>query len=529
MPVLRDMSNDKEIPLIGSATFIGRDSTCHIRLWDGLASRRHAKIVDVDGEFFIEDLESANGTRLNGHPVRGRTRLQENDLIEAPGLVAVFMEEAGSAPRMALERTSITSSFDARGGLRVEVAAEAKLRAVLEISRNLSGTLNLEAVLPKILESLFTVFPQAERGCVLLLDGSTGQLKPRAARHRRGSRDESMPLSQTIVNQAMQTGQAILSDDAGHDQRFEVSQSVLKLRLRTVMCVPMLSQDGLPLGVIQIDGQDPRRKFQEEDLDVLLCASTLAARAVEMVQIHEARRDLEAATEIQRSFLPSERPQVAGLRFFDHYSPAQQIGGDYYDYIPLPGNRLAIAVGDVAGKGVSAALLMARLSAFTRFCFAGERDVKKALAQLNRVLSRTGSGDRFVTFVAVVIDLETFAATFVNAGHPLVLRRRADRSDVEELGNDIAGLPLAMFDLDYDEMVVPLEPGDTLLLYTDGVTEARNRQNEVYGLARLTKAMSESSPDAESIGTAILADVRRFAEGRPASDDLTLAGVTREV
>ena len=131
--------------------------------------------------------------------------------------------------------------------------------------------------------------------------------------------------------------------------------------------------------------------------------------------------------------MPRERPSIAGLHFFDHYSPAQQIGGDYYDYIPLPGNRLAVAVGDVAGKGVAAALLMAQLSAFTRFCFAGEPDVKKALSGLNAVLSRTASSDRFVTFVAAVIDLSTFSTTLVNAGHPPLLCRRGGRSGVEEL------------------------------------------------------------------------------------------------
>ncbi len=535
MAFLRDVASGKEIPLDGATTVIGRDKTCDIFLRDFLASRRHAQIVRVGGELFLEDLQSANGTKLNGQPLRGRTRLYLNDLIEVPGLTVTFHNQRvpepssreGALPLLSVDQTGIRSTFDLRAGLRVEVAPEAKLRAVLEISRNLSGTLNLETVLPKILESLFTVFPQAERGIVLLLEESTGQLRPRAVRRRHESNDEALPVSHTIVNRAMQTRQAILSADAGQDARFDLSHSVRHMQLRTVMCVPMLSHEGLPLGVIQIDGQDALQKFREEDLDVLLCASTQAARAVEMVQLHEARRDLEAATEIQKGFLPRERPHIEGLRFFDHYSPAQQIGGDYYDYIPLPGNRLAIALGDVAGKGVAAALLMAQLSAFTRFCFAGEPDVKKALAQINALLSRTASGDRFVTFVAAVIDLGTFSATLVNAGHPLALRRRANRSGVEELGDATAGLPLAVFDQPYDELVVPLEPGDTLLFYTDGVTEARNRRNEVYGLARLSAQMVNCDPDVESMGAAILADVRRFADGRPPSDDLTLVGVTR--
>ena len=529
MAFLRESATGRKIPLPGDTTVLGRDPTCDVRVTGGQVSRKHAQIVRVGDSFFVEDLDSANGTQVNGQRIHERTRLRPHDRIEVPGLAITFEDESAPAsPSDSAESESdlagrtFISRFDVGAGLRVEVAPEAKLRAVLEISRNLSGTLNLEVVLPKILESLFTVFPQAERGFILLLDPATGQLRPRASRRRHEGRDEALPLSHTIVNQAMRSGQAILSGDAGHDVRFDWSESVRSLQLRTVMCVPMLSQQGTPLGVIQIDGQDPLKMFREEDLDVLLCASTQAARAVELAQLHEARRDLEAAREIQTSFLPRERPDVAGLRFFDHYSPAQQIGGDYYDYIPLPGNRLAVAVGDVAGKGVAAALLMAQLSAYTRFCFAGEPDVKKAVAQLNRVLLRTADSDRFVTFVAAVIDLDSFETTLVNAGHPLVLRHRANRAGVHELGSDIAGLPLAVLDASYDELIVKLEPGDTLLLYTDGVTEARNPRNEVYGLARLSALMATSSQDLETMGAAILADVRRFAEGRPPSDDLTL-------
>jgi pSer/pThr/pTyr-binding forkhead associated (FHA) protein len=534
MALLRDMTNGREIPLTAATTIIGRDPTCDIRVREGQVSRRHAQIVRDGADYFLEDMGSANGTFLNGERIVDRVRLQVNDTLEVPGLTVTFEDEsaskppgreAKSGPRPLLEQSRITTSFDVRGGFRVEVAPEAKLRAVLEISRNLSGTLNLEAVLPKILESLFNVFPQADRGFILLLDPSTGQLEPRAIRRRHASKDESLPLSHTIVDQAMKTGQAILSADAGLDARFGLSQSIRQLELRTVMCVPLLSQQNLPLGVIQIDGQDPRRMFNEEDLDVLLCASTQAARAVELAQLHEARRDLEAATEIQKSFLPREAPKSAGLRFFHHYSPAQQIGGDYFDYIPLPNNRLAVTLGDVSGKGVAAALLMAQLSAFTRFSFAGESHVGNALSELNRFLTRTFADDRFVTFVAAVIDLTTWAATLVNAGHPPLLRRRG--SQVEELGATIGGLPLGMFDMPYDDMTVELAPGDVLLLYTDGVTEARSSRNEIYGMDRLKSLVAACEPNVAKLGATILADVRKFAEGRPPSDDLTLVGVER--
>ena len=218
---------------------------------------------------------------------------------------------------------------------------------------------------------------------------------------------------------------------------------------------------------------------------MLASATTQAAHAVELARLHQERRDLEAATQIQKSFLPAARPRVPQLHFFDYYSSARQIGGDYYDYIPLPGDRLAVALGDVSGKGVAAALLMARLSAAARFSLASETDAATAMRRLNAALTQTGADDRFVTFTAAILDLRTYGVTLVNAGHMPPLRRRAGRPDVEEVGDAIVGLPLGVMDKPYEQMSFPLEPGDVLVFYTDGVTEARNPGNDQYGLERL--------------------------------------------
>ena len=290
----------------------------------------------------------------------------------------------------------------------------------------------------------------------------------------------------------------------------------------------MLSSSGAVLGVIQLDCEELRTPFREEDLEVLASATTQAATAVELAQLHKERRDLEAATQIQKSFLPAARPHVPQLHFFDYYSSAGQIGGDYYDYIPLPGDRLAVALGDVSGKGVPAALLMARLSVAARFCLASDTEAGTAMRRLNAALTQTGAEDRFVTFVAAVLDLKTYSVTLVNAGHMPPLRRRAGRPDVEEVGDAIVGLPLGVMDRPYDQMSFPLEPGDAPFFYTDGVTEARNAGNEQYGLDRLRRAVATGPNDVEALGAAVLADVRRFAAGRPPNDDMTIVCVGRD-
>jgi serine phosphatase RsbU (regulator of sigma subunit) len=381
--------------------------------------------------------------------------------------------------------------------------------------------------LPKILDSLFVLFPQAERGFILLCEPGNGKPVPRAVRYRHAPPPGAPQLSRTVLDHALSTGRAVLSADPGTDERFDLSQSIQRLGLRSILCVPLLDHTGAPLGVMQIDTQDAARPFHQEDLDVLLGAGMQAARAVELARLHEEWRDLEAATQIQKSFLPAERPQVEGLRFFDFYAAARHVGGDYYDYIPLPGNRLAVALGDVSGKGVSAALLMARLSAAVRFCLATAPTVAEAVRQLSGALMRTGTEDRFITFVVAVVDLARFAVTLVNAGHMPPLRRRAGGKEIEEVGAEAVGLPLAVFDKPYQEAVFTLQPGDTLVLYTDGVTEARNPAGELYGVERLHKALAAAPQDVEALGAALLADVKKFAADRPPTDDLALVCVGR--
>lgn len=531
MAILREEHTGREYPLV-SSVLIGRDLACDIRVGAGHASRRHARIFQEAGVFFIEDLGSVNGTHVNGHRIESPTRLHTGDHIEISGLNALFQEcpAAHVAPNPEAAASAIgnhkniTSTLDIDASLRVGVAAEAKLKAVLEISRNLSNALQLDSILPRILESLFTVFPQADHGIILILDPWTGQPRSRAVSHRHENSTQGPPISQSVLNRALQTGQAILSDDIGQDDRFDMAQSVRSLDLHSLMCVPMFSQERAAMGIIQVSGQNPRLRFSNEDLDVLVCVATQAGRAIELAQLYEARRDQEA-TEIQKSFLPSERPRVEGLSFFDHYASAQNVGGDYYDYIPLPGNRLGIVVGDVAGKGVSAALLMARLSAFARFFFAAEPDVVRAFSQLNHAMCQATTIDRFVTFLAAVVDLTSFSVTLVNAGHPPLLRRRGN--SVDAIGKENAGFPLGVIDQPYESVSIQIEPGDALILYTDGLTDARNAEREFFGLERLMGLMRQAPLDAEAIGQSILGDIRRFTAGRPQSDDVTLTCVVR--
>ncbi len=549
MAILRVISGStpgQEIPIEGNLAVLGRHPNCHIKLEDGSVSREHARITRQGERFFIEDLNSRNGTFVNGRLVEGCQPLQENDhlklcdlqfsfhhgrppderqtLSSAANLTLVLDEAGSDSSATIMTRLDVSQS---NSGLRVGVRPEVKLRALLEISESLGKALQLDEVLPKTLDSLFKIFLQADRGFILLGQGDGRPLVPKAIKHRRAGDDETIRISRTIVDQVTKSREAILSADAATDQRFDMSQSIADFRIRSVMCAPLVGSDNQVLGVIQIDTMDQRSRFQQEDLDVLASVARQAAFAVENAQLHETAMrqqrldyDLQLAHQVQQGFLPEQAPLIEGYEFFDYYEPASQLGGDYYDYIPLPGGRLAVVVADVSGKGVAASLLMAKLSSEVRYCLASEPQPARALDRLNATLVNGGWEDRFVTFVLALLDPASHEVVVVNAGHmPPLLRRK--QGDIEEVGADASGPPLAIDgDIHYQQLSLVLERGESLSMFTDGISEAMNPGGELFGLDRLTAELASGQPSAAELGKRTLDAVGRFTAGRAQSDDI---------
>ncbi len=289
------------------------------------------------------------------------------------------------------------------------------------------------------------------------------------------------------------------------------------------------------LGAIQIDTLDQRSRFQQEDLDVLVGVASQAAFALENAQLHEQaikqqqiHRDLELAHKVQQGLLPSAPPLVSGYHFFDFYLPANQVGGDFYDYIRLPGDRMAIVLADVSGKGVSAALVMARISSEVRYCLASEPCVATAINRINSAFCTAGWDDRFVTLVLAILDPARHEATLVNAGHmPPLLRRGTGQ--VEPAAEDAAGLPLGVDPQhQYGATKLTLGSGDFLTMFTDGISEAMNSENQLYGIDRLTAKVGSPVENVAGLGRQILDDVKRFVDGRPQSDDMCLVCFGRD-
>jgi phosphoserine phosphatase RsbU/P len=307
------------------------------------------------------------------------------------------------------------------------------------------------------------------------------------------------------------------------------------------MCVPLLGADGTSIGAMQLDTQDRGKKFKQDDLKLLMIVANLAGVAIDKARLHESmllreklQNEIEIARKVQLDFLPREMPKIPGYEYYAAYSAAQTVGGDYYTFIELPDGRIAALLGDVAGKGVPAALLMAKLSAEARFCMLTQPDVPKAIQSLSDSLIRGGIGDRFVTMAAMILNPKTHRVTIVNAGHLNPMRYRvADRSLVEVISNEQSGLALGIVEgYPYELIEFDLEPGDTLLTFTDGVTDAMSPQDVMFNYDGITATIARGTPRGpisrpKALGDQLFNAVRRHANGRPQNDDIAIVAFGR--
>lgn len=535
---------------------MGRHQECNVVINIGAVSRHHAQIIHEAGQYYLEDLNSRNGTFLNEQPIVGKTPINHGDKVRvcdttltfqhrlaSPGASGTLLgqrsqENASSFGTFLVDDDEKTTSSTVMSrldvsmkGAKLTASPEAKLSAILEISHSLGRALALDEVLPKLFNGLFKIFVQADRGFIVLKE--EGRLVPRWTKLRREDSEDTIRISRTICNQVLTSKEAILSADAATDQRFEMSQSIADFRIRSMMCSPLLDSEGNAFGVLQIDTLDQRHRFQKEDLEVLGAVATQAAISIDNAKLHdqtlrqrEMQRDLELAHEVQRGFLPDKKPQLPGYQFFDFYLPAAYVGGDYYDYVKLPDGRTAVLVADVVGHGVAAALMMAKLSSEVRIALASGMQPAAAVTHLNERLCQSQT-DRFVTFVMVVIDAQQHEVAIVNAGHMCPVVRRTS-GQIEEPGEPQVGLPLGIADgLVYEQALIRLGGGDTVVLYTDGVNEAMDTTGEFFGIERLHRH-AQASPVVETIGAAIVADVREFIGRGPQNDDMCLVCFGRE-
>jgi serine phosphatase RsbU (regulator of sigma subunit) len=524
--ILEGPEAGRQFPLDGGSSIIGRDPSAQVCLSSQAVSRQHARLECSDNVYFIHDLGSRNGMHLNGKRVKEPMALTEGDrLAIGPYVLGLVVEVANQVIREEVKVDSAGRDLYAKDPAH-------QLQVVLKITQHLGRTLELDPLLGKLLDYLLVLFPQADRGLVLLCEQD--HLVLRARRSRQGAGDLAYLFSRTVVQHALRQGVGVCSDDIHADGRFSGSETVGALKSHALMCVPLIGHDQRRLGVIQMDCAMPGAVFRGEDLRILTAIGLQVAVVLENVTLHaqqlrEARQRQEwaVAREIQQGFLPANFTPVEGGEYdlFACVYPARDVSGDLYDFFPLADGRLAFFLGDVSDKGIPAALFMVAVRAFGRHLAAASNSPADTLRRLDVALAANNPSAVFVTLVHGLYDPSTGKALLASGGHPPPLLRRAD-GQVKPIAIQ-AGRLLGYGEGDLGLVDAPLTLGlgETLILYSDGVTKAFAPDGRTpFGVDRLREALSgpRAPLSLEACASCVRSDVERFTGSSDLLDDLTL-------
>jgi serine phosphatase RsbU (regulator of sigma subunit) len=522
----------REFPLCGDRAIIGRDPNVDISLRSKAISSHHAQISCVHGDYFVEDLGSTNGTFLNGKRVDRRMPLAAKDRLR----VCEFILEFTLPPAVNLLYADLVirekvEADPANQDLYALHPAE-KLRVVLEITHALGSSLEVQPLLDNLLGHLLRLFPKADRGLIFLFE--EGRLVVRAGRSRRPSDGDGFPFSQTVVNKSLNDAIGILSEDVRADDRFDQCKSLQGADVGSLLCVPLIGKEDRGLGVIQLDRATSSDPFQGEDLRLLTTLGLQVAVVLENVALQAdrlreevLRKELALARDVQLGFLPAslDPRSLPGCVLYAHVRPAREVSGDFYDFFTLDDGRLVFFVGDVAGKGLPAAMFVGAVCTLARHLATGGGSPADTLSRLNDALAAHNSSSLFVTLAQGIYDSRTGATVLASGGHPRPLLRRADGRIQEVSGPAGRALGMAAGTLKLTETHLDLAPGETLVYYTDGFTEALAPDGRtMFGRERLAAALGAVAAQLslEEWAERLRAAVRQFTGSAELQDDQTL-------
>lgn len=539
--------------LKGEKISIGRSEDNDLALPDPFSSGHHAVISPADGGYVVRDNGSKNGTFLNGKKVQGEIELKRGDEILVGSTRIIFDKELSSNVEVTMDirgprnintviplkdilkkqdiDTTIQSLATPADFLKIK--SDYKSMAVLtEVSKALVLHQPLQELLERIMDLICEYLPM-DRGVLMLKEGNPPQMIAKIPRiNNKTLLRQKILVSQSIINLVLDNHSSVLTADAQTDDRLKMKDSIIKSNIHSAMCVPLWDNREI-IGVIYADRISLLEQFNEEDLRLLTLLSNLAAVKIEnarridqAIEIEKLQKELALAAQIQKDFLPKTNPVCDRLDIAWTFIPCNQVGGDYYDFISIDDCRLALIVADVSGKGISAALLMASLRAALIAEVGPQFQLKAAAAKLNDFVFASAATNRFISCFVCDLNMTTGELRYVNAGHnpPIIISK-----DGKVRRLDPTGFCLGMFpSVSYGVEQVKIEKGETVVLYTDGITDTRNSLNQEFGEDNLIGLLKKNAkkPAAEIISK-LNNELGTFSSGVDPFDDMTLIVLKR--
>ena len=528
------------LPLSGSRLAVGRSSSAELSFPDDAGlSRQHFAFEFEDNEWTVRDLGSKNGTFVNNIPLKARLILRPGDRITAGHLTIVYSPQGDkpSAPKPGVvvfegepgtDTTSASITLEGalsktmvldRGGPKASAPLKALIDAGMELSENKPLAELFQTILDLAIQAV-----TAQRGVVMVLEN--GELVAKA------HKGEGFRISTAVRDQVLKNKSSIKVQNAQLEEAFKSRMSIVEQRVHAMMVVPLQTKDQI-IGLIYVDSPFVLRVFTEEDLSLLTVMANIAAVRLEnarLAEIEQAerimKRDLAQAAEIQRGILPETAPEVPGLDLAGFNAPCRTVGGDYYGFVTYPGGRVGLALGDVSGKGMPAALMVMAFEARLRVLAEDEDSAASVVSRLNKITCENCPSNRFITFFFGILDAARGQLAYANAGHnpPLVVRASGEVEMLQGGGPVLGILPTAS----YTQDKARLAAGDLLVIYSDGVTEATNTAEEEYGEGRLAEVLrSRRGEAAAAIVDAVTESLHQFTSGAPQADDITLVVAKR--
>jgi len=535
--------------LDGDSFVIGRSSKAELTVADRSMSRLHARLFLKDGAWHVEDLGSRNGTLLGGRPVEEPTRVGHGAVMQV-GSTSVTLREASrplapvaarptpsrdshtifrSAAELLQEPEAIRTDSATPMGESLRRYAE-RLRLLTEVNRALDRIMSLDELLDLILDRAF-VHLRPEEAAIYLRNDRGGY--DRAAARSSTAGDSKILFSTSLMEEVVEGRQAALVLDAQTDERFHEAMSLLDAGVRSLVAAPLLDPDGA-LGLIVLGSRLTVRQFSEEDMEVLALLASVAAMRMRNIHLAEEaaeRRRLEQevalAREIQVGLLPDRLPEVEGWDIVAGNTPSRGVSGDFFKIeMRHDGSEVVLMISDVSGKGIGASLLTASLEALSAGPIHDGVPVEEIFRSVSHLLFERTPPEKYATSFLASIEPANGRLRYCNAGHNPGLLLRADGS-TEWL--DSTGMPLGIMpEGDFAAGERTLEAGDALVLYTDGITEPENPDEEEYGQERLREVcIACRGCSLADLKAAIEKDLHDFVRNVPYLDDRTLVLIRR--